>query len=1406
MRSATRLAVVVSFFVFIVFTTEARADKPTNTGKGKPKVIFDEDGTPLERAIGKSVDDKIEHESHTNQACSDALADTSEPDAKKKNKKVAKACKAAERNSRKLTQAECPDCGDMKNKNGKVIGKKVMTETTLDYDDPSQRGQSKWSDIKLNSRLSNPLIGHDSPDNPDPNSVKVRSAGVFSGSSANDDKDCRDRVTGKHFGGFTTPTGNALIHDGDPNSCFDAGGKLKMTLKVVSGGCEHIESGTTYVGDPTDGIEDDCYDATGALKSTLEELIDEDPSEAGDDDGDGLVNEDPPGDADHDGNPNDDHDCIDATGAHVRGVGICEDAAGHPLPGVTPLIDEDGAAEIDNDGDGRVSEDGPTATNTNADCTNFGVTEYGIPPGLGTPQGQDGCDLSKAFIAIANKKAKDADPKHKAKIFQADENGVCDPTDVDGTVPCGGERRKTVLTEGYAMRCTGKAELIDGQCVTPIEDTVALFKGFRFFDNPEDDGISTHALLMSDSDLQLNSLNLPPFGEKSETHQMLMGFTFAPPIIEWGYKIDEEACIDLGLLGDFCFEVFYARVGYSFDLAVGLRLPVEVTVNKIPTPSVPAEAQTTLTTSLTPVDFTAKQYKDICLANHLDQERFISDCDRFSFPEYFDSLNPFVPDDQKDGKEFVAQASIFAGVQVRVLSVPIINYAIDGSADLPTLCTFLQIYNKDFDFAQFGLGAVNNGSDLTATLKQAFANCGSFTTPWGEEDNPIVGRRPRIFPISGSFDIPADCAQALVEGPKVVIKGKPRPICTGMILGMNGASLGIGLGLEATLGSTLITADFGVNGDAQGSNTGRVRFKQAPFSDPEFPTLGPIRFDNYSASTDTAHVTLDNFTYYLNRLDLVLNANLQFGGVLSVIPNLASIPIFRLAIDLDDSGIPIGQHAGMEAIDIPVFVENHALAVHASPKNEDANKVDDHTIKIKPGEFGDFKVQVDNRGSVAANMDNFTRTLSNRPNQSSPFTFVINPNTDFDCTGGGVSYRGYPYDGIADDCFAADGSLRADRVEKIDEDPAGPGTGPVASRDQDGDGLADEDPIDDWRANPAPAGFSALSINGVPPHSMSTDSVTLSVSPFRHPLTKPGLYPVLITADSHEGRVRGLDAIDPSGERRTDANDVIFVKVESFFDPQLSVDLPAASAKPGVTLTYSVEGVNGGNVNDTELLSNRFVDFNQAACTLTTLGSLPGGSTAGCPFRAVPTQIPASLWTTISTLDPQFGPLTPLGSGHDTFTIGAPLEWAGMQDTTYEIILSATSNADPALPPATNSRSLRHTVIATKESMTRYIGLEIAEFIDEIQKANANGVKTAGLLPINVHPITMMNDNALAAILAGNLGGASQKHASSIKLMEAIARAAAKVPAPYQADWTARSNAILRDLAAAQASMVTSIR
>jgi len=88
----------------------------------------------------------------------------------------------------------------------------------------------------------------------------------------------------------------------------------------------------------------------------------------------------------------------------------------------------------------------------------------------------------QAFIAIANKKAKDADTKnHKAKAFKVDANGNCDDTDPDGSVPCGSERRRTVLTKAiHALHW--QAELIDGQCATPSK-TRSSIQRLQFFDN-----------------------------------------------------------------------------------------------------------------------------------------------------------------------------------------------------------------------------------------------------------------------------------------------------------------------------------------------------------------------------------------------------------------------------------------------------------------------------------------------------------------------------------------------------------------------------------------------------------------------------------------------------------------------------------------------------------------------------------------------------------------------------------------------------------------------------------------------------------------------------------------------------------------------------------------------------------
>ena len=48
------------------------------------------------------------------------------------------------------------------------------------------------------------------------------------------------------------------------------------------------------------------------------------------------------------------------------------------------------------------------------------------------------------------------------------------------------------------------------------------------------------------------------YPNRSETNGMLMGFTWAPPVEEWGYSIYEEECV-LGV----CVELLEARIGYN---------------------------------------------------------------------------------------------------------------------------------------------------------------------------------------------------------------------------------------------------------------------------------------------------------------------------------------------------------------------------------------------------------------------------------------------------------------------------------------------------------------------------------------------------------------------------------------------------------------------------------------------------------------------------------------------------------------------------------------------------------------------------------------------------------------------------------------------------------------------------
>jgi len=61
-------------------------------------------------------------------------------------------------------------------------------------------------------------------------------------------------------------------------------------------------------------------------------------------------------------------------------------------------------------------------------------------------------------------------------------------------------------------------------------------------------------------------------------------------------------------------------------------------------------------------------------------------------------------------------------------------------------------------------------------------------------------------------------------------------------------------------------------------------------------------------------------------------------------------------------------------------------------------------MMIKPGEFGDFKVQVVTAAAFLRNGQLHAHAFE--PSNQSRRHLRLNRNTDFDCTGGGVSYRG----------------------------------------------------------------------------------------------------------------------------------------------------------------------------------------------------------------------------------------------------------------------------------------------------------------------------------------------------------------------------------------------------------------
>ncbi len=1251
----------------------------------------------------------------------------------------------------------------------------MKAKTQLRYANPGQafghEGKDRWDRVVLRRPSTGEMTARQFRSASSHTRDKARGRSLLPSTPArgvNDDRDCYDRVTGAH-----------LRDDG----CFGTDGDLRRTLEPAEGGCRHVPTGTFLPGTPDDQ-EDDCYDAGGVLRTSLVELIDEDPVSpftlrtlvrqsqgrlrrvprasspvrVYDRDGDGAFGE------DGDDGTNDDGDCVDRlTGKHlVRDA--CLDAAGalratlEPVAGgcrhvesgsllegdpddgvedecydaggalrttLAPLVDEDDGRPVDDDDDGLFDEDPPEAAppGFEADCRALGRSAGLRDADVDAMVTADGgCDLTPVVVKKVNDKA-------GKRVFRTSDPDAPSEDPEHPAIEYGAEERTVELTEEVTITCEEGMELDDetGQCIDSarVGDLAAA-----------------------------RAQALAAAGTSRLRDDAMMGFTFAPPRVRWGLFRHDEVCF--WFFG--CFTLFEAKIGFDFGIGLGFRLPVEVTVDGVPTEPVLAGSRIDgLETTLLPLDFDRAQYEAFCLG----QDPPMGDaawCERFSFP---DALVP------EQGDELAIRLTAFAGIKIVVVEIPILNWGIDLDADVPEMCSFALAWMNKEDVLRELPGA---GGDIGKAITAAGLNCGTYTTPFGKDEDG----NPRSFPVTAFADqmIRADCLEAFARGETIQIGAETVPLCTGLILGIPGASLGLGLGAELEVGSDRIDATQTAAGDGTlDTVSAPVQWRKAASEPDAVPVpLAPVTADNYDDRdfADDALVSVGDYTYCLNHFAIRLKGQAMFGGILTILPDFDDFTIYRFALpESIGCGVPIGQHSGTNDTVVRVPVVNHALEVSVETRPGDPDAVDRKTLAVKPGEYGDFLVGGRNVGSAPDTFEHFTLALSNTIQATGPFTFGIDPDNDHDGT--------------------------------ADEDDFGPEGLPRELRDEDHDGVADEDPPDDWRS--LPADLPAQALFDVQPYRSAPDQLTLRISPFAHPSTRPGLYPFQVTADSRRARELGLTDADASGHRRKGAADVAFLEVKAFRDVRVAVVPPGATIKPGPVQVYSIEGSNMGNVADSMTLGLQFLDSNQAGCGLPDLGSSPG-----CPERAWPTRIDPVGWTTAGGLPSGFGPLEPLDVATASFEVRVPREWEGMRDTAYAFEVKVESPGSGLEPPVGRTLLVRHVVVATKESMTRYVRHEVLELIASLEAANAAGVRTGGLKPIAVHPILQKVEQALELILAGDLDKASGPLASGVKVAEAFLNALRaverKVEPALGEEWRARAEAIRDDLVAAAESTV----
>jgi hypothetical protein len=168
-------------------------------------------------------------------------------------------------------------------------------------------------------------------------------------------------------------------------------------------------------------------------------------------------------------------------------------------------------------------------------------------------------------------------------------------------------------------------------------------------------------VLTSPSGESLSVLGLLDSTQVTTTGDILMGFTYTGPHIDYTIEYTAEVCIPWTSI---CGELFYIKAGFELDWALGLRLPASVTLTG--PDQVEQGNDAYFETSLSPQDWGASNYGNYGVA-------------------------------EENGNEFVMRFSFFAGVKLEVVG--------QDACPLPSCYVELETDNSTSFITPFGEGS-----------------------------------------------------------------------------------------------------------------------------------------------------------------------------------------------------------------------------------------------------------------------------------------------------------------------------------------------------------------------------------------------------------------------------------------------------------------------------------------------------------------------------------------------------------------------------------------------------------------------------------------------------------------------------------------------------------------------------